>query len=80
MRKINLILFVIFCVLFLVLPTGCQQVPDEVKNRMKNYGEGGQIEKTEVSYCTVEELRNAGVTRMTLSGCLALRKRQNILL
>ena len=61
MRKINLILFVIFCVLFLVLPAGCQQVPDEVKDRMENYGEGGQIEKTEVNYCTVEELRNASM-------------------
>ncbi len=76
MRKINLVLFVIFCVLFLVLPAGCQQVPDEVKNRMENYGEGGQIEKTEVSYCTIEELRNAGIEELDhVPGNLKLPKK-----
>ncbi len=76
MRKINLILFIIFCVLFLVLPVGCQQVPDEVKNRMENYGEGGQIKKTEVSYCTVEELRNASIEELDhVPGNLKLPKK-----
>ena len=76
MRKINLILFIIFCVLFLVLPTGCQQVPDEVKNRMENYGQGGQIKKTEVNYCTVEELRNASIEELDhVPGNLKLPKK-----
>ncbi len=76
MRKINLILFIIFCVLFLVLPAGCQQVPDEVKNRMENYGQGGQIKKTEVNYCTVEELRNASIEELDhVPGNLKLPKK-----
>ncbi len=53
------VIFIAFCLLYLLV--GCQQVPDEVKDRMENYGEGGQIEKTELSYCTVEELRNASM-------------------
>ena len=53
------VIFIAFCLLYLL--AGCQQVPDEVKDRMENYGEGGQIENAEVSYCTIEELRNASI-------------------
>lgn len=55
-------IFVAFCLLYLL--AGCQQVPDEVRERMENYGQGGQIEKTEVSYCTIEELRNASIEEL----------------
>ena len=56
------IIFVAFCLVFLLV--GCQQVPDEVREKMENYGQGGQIGKTEVSYYTIEELRNASIEEL----------------
>lgn len=55
MRKsILLVAFFILCLL-----AGCQQTPNEVLDRMKNYGDGKQIEKSEEDYCSIEELKNA---------------------
>lgn len=51
-----LVAFFILCLL-----AGCQQTPDEVLERMENYGHGKQIEKSEEDYCTIEELRNARI-------------------
>lgn len=46
---------------FLSLLAGCQQTPDEVRERMGSYGSGKQIEKPEKTYYTIEELRNASI-------------------
>ena len=48
------------CLLFFCLAMlcgGCQETPKEVQQRMGNYGENKQIASEEISYCTVEELR-----------------------
>lgn len=37
----------------------CQQTPEQVKQNMAEYGENKQVEQSEITYCTVDELRNA---------------------
>ena len=57
-----LLLIGLYCMTVIsALLVGYQQVPDEVKERMESYGKGGQ---TEVSYCTIEELRNASIEEL----------------
>lgn len=48
--------------LFMCLLAGCQQAPDEVLERMENYGKESPIEEVQQEgYCTVEELREAAI-------------------
>ena len=40
-----------------VLLSACQEAPQEVQERMENYGENEQVTKRELSYCTIDELK-----------------------
>lgn len=42
-----------------VLLSACQEAPQEVQERMENYGENEQVTKRELSYCTIDELKAA---------------------
>ena len=41
---------------------GCQETPERVKDNMKSYGENPQLAEPEVTYCSVDELREAKLT------------------
>lgn len=62
---------VLLCLVLLC--TGCQETPQEVQERMQNYGENEQKSGTEITYCTVDELKatkvadvSAGLDNMVL--------------
>lgn len=58
-----------FCFMLLcisMLCCGCQKTPDEVKERMKTYGENEQLASDEIEYCTVEELKKSNLTDMDI--------------
>ena len=40
---------------------GCQEVPEGVKENMEEYGENQQKKESEITYCSIEELRNAEI-------------------
>ena len=41
--------------------SGCKPVPEDVSNRMVEYGDNKQMPADDITYCTVEELRKSGV-------------------
>lgn len=41
--------------------SGCKSVPEDVSNRMVEYGDNKQMPADDITYCTVEELRKSGV-------------------
>lgn len=43
----------------------CQEVPEEVKKNMKEYGENAQKKASEVTYCSVEELRKTKLSEQS---------------
>ncbi len=59
MKRVR-IWFVLLCTGLLCC--GCQETPDEVKERMKSYGDNKQLASEEVKYCTVDELRKSNIS------------------
>lgn len=55
--KKNLLVFLI-CMFSCGVLCGCQRTPEEVKENMEKYGENAQAGNTEVTYCSVDELKN----------------------
>lgn len=55
MKYVRLI-YMIFAACLLLC--GCQKTPEKVKENMEKYGENSQIGHTEVTYCSVDELKN----------------------
>lgn len=43
---------------------GCQETPQEVRDRMEHYGENGQMASKERKYCTIEELKEAKLSEV----------------
>lgn len=56
MRKILMGVVVIICLL-----TGCQQAPEQVQERMNSDADMQQMQETDCTYCTVEELKNISI-------------------
>ncbi len=54
-----------------VLLCGCRDVPEGVKENMGRYGENPQKEVSEITYCSIEELREMNVPDID-TGCLLL--------
>ena len=53
--------FVIVTLCILLL-SGCQEAPEEVKENMKEYGKNEQVEEeTQITYCKPEELKNTDI-------------------
>lgn len=49
-----------------VMCCGCQKTPDEVKQRIKMYGDNKQIMSEEIKYCTVDELKEIKIADITV--------------
>ena len=49
----------------------CQKTPEQIKQNMAEYGENKQVGQSEITYCTVEELRNAKMPDVDM-GAVAL--------
>lgn len=43
---------------------GCQETPQEVRDRMEHYGENGQMAPKEQKYCTIDELKKAKLSEV----------------
>lgn len=57
-KLLTLLLFVLSCGLL----CSCQETPQEVTDRMEDYGENKQIkEESNLTYCKPEELKNSGI-------------------
>ncbi len=56
-----------------LLLAGCQETPEGVKENMKTYGDNPQVAETKITYCSVDELREAKITGLD-SGNLVLPK------
>lgn len=60
-----------FCGMFLIIVLlfcGCQETPEQVKENMKQYGDNSQVEVSEITYCSPEELKNVSMTEDTGNG------------
>ena len=68
MRHIKFLAFALCASLFLA---GCQETPDRVKENMETYGDNPQVAATEITYCSIDDLREAKITGMG-SGNLVL--------
>ncbi len=56
------LLVVLICIFSCGVLCGCRKTPEEVTDRMKDYGENEQItEDVELTYCKPDELKNAGI-------------------
>ncbi len=59
--KMKLLVFLI-CIFSCGVLCGCRKTPEEVTDRMKDYGENEQItEDVELNYCKPDELKNASI-------------------
>jgi hypothetical protein len=45
--------------------SGCQEAPQEVKDNMEKYGENNQEKDTDLTYCSIDELRSAKLADVT---------------
>lgn len=63
-KRLSVACIVIAYSLFL---SACQEVPDEVKENMKQYGENKQIGEVDFSYCSVEEIQNLSMSDMSVT-------------
>lgn len=57
--KIPILLLSLIC-----LFCGCQETPQEVRDRMEHYGENGQMAPKEQKYCTIDELKKAKLSEV----------------
>lgn len=58
MKHLKLLLLILSgCVLL----CGCQKTPEKVKENMEQYGENPQVGNTEITYCSVDELKNKNI-------------------
>ena len=56
MRKLKrILLFAGLC--FGLFLSGCQETPEQVEENMSRYGDNPQVDESEITYCTVAELR-----------------------
>lgn len=65
MRYIKVI---ILTLLSLCVLCGCQSTPDEVRDNMREYGENEQLDKSDITYFTVEDLRKTKASDLVLEG------------
>lgn len=70
MRHIKFCAFALCASLFFA---GCQETPDKVKENMETYGDNPQVAEMEITYCSIENLRETKLTDMG-SGNLKLPK------
>lgn len=45
------------CLCMGLLSCGCQKTPEQVEENMSRYGDNPQVNESEITYCTVDELR-----------------------
>ena len=57
--KMLILLFSLIC-----LFCGCQETPQEVRDRMEHYGENGQMASKEQKRCTIDELKEAKLSEV----------------
>ena len=50
------------CICLCTLCSGCQKMPEEVKNRTEEYGDNKQVDSEELVYCSIEELQNTDIS------------------
>lgn len=56
MRNLKqMVLFAGLC--FSLLLSGCQETPEQVEENMSRYGDNPQVNESEITYCTINELR-----------------------
>jgi uncharacterized lipoprotein YehR (DUF1307 family) len=46
--------------------SGCPEAPQEVKDNLKKYGENNQEKNTDLTYCSIDELRSSKLADITL--------------
>lgn len=62
MKNIKM-LFLVFAIGLLLC--GCQETPEKVKQNMKEYGDNPQVESSEITYCSVAELKKSKMPEIT---------------
>ncbi len=62
MKRIKIILAAL-C--FAILFCACQEAPREVRENMKKYGDNPQLESSEITYCSVDEIKQAKLPELT---------------
>lgn len=70
MKKIHILslhLLLIICSLCLLVFTGCQQVPEEVKNHVNTYGDNDEASVIKLNYCTLNDLNNASLNSIRVN-------------
>lgn len=64
--------FLCLCLCLGLCLCACQQTPEQVKQNMAQYGENRQMGQTDITYCTVGELRDAQMPDVDDAGGVTL--------
>lgn len=60
--KQKIIYLSLVCICLCTLCLGCQKMPEEVENRIQEYGDNKQVDSEELVYCSIEELQNTDIS------------------
>ncbi len=62
MKRVEIFLAVLCAAVYLC---ACQEAPREVEENMKKYGDNPQLESSEITYCSVDEMKQAKLPEIT---------------